>query len=592
MILLQPLFRHKATLFFCISSCLMLSACGGGSNDSGNSSGGSGGTTPTNYTVTASAGAGGSISPGSRSAQSGQTTTFNVTANEGYSIENVSGCGGSLSGTTYTTGAITSACSVSASFSQNSFTVTASAGEGGSISPETVTVAHGESSEFALTANEGYSIENVSGCGGSLSGTTYTTGAITSACSVSASFSLNSYTVTASAGEGGSISPDSALVNHGSTTTFNVVEEPGFGIADVVGCEGSLAGNTYTTGEILQPCEVTASFVVILTAPENLTSVAGDSQLTLSWDEASGAEGYHLYYDTQPDIDPENYASTGTGEWIQNVSSPFTLTELSNDVEYFAVVTAFLGNAESPASNEISAVPFAPEPVVLTLNDSGIDWCADGDTINLDCPVTGFEGQDAEYGRDALARTGELTKVGDGAAGFDFTKLDTGGNDLPASASAWSCVRDNHTGLVWEVKTTGGGLHDMDHTYTWYNPDNSVNGGNAGTESGGNCNGSDCDTYSYVQAVNNQELCGFNDWRMPTRNELLNIMHNGKHSQVFDADYFPNMGSSVGKWYWSSSPFASLSSDNYAWSVYFTNGRSDSVPKYRSYRVKLVRTGQ
>jgi hypothetical protein len=46
----------------------------------------------------------------------GATTTFTVTPATGYSAS-VTGCGGSLAGTTYTTGAITAACAVTASFS-------------------------------------------------------------------------------------------------------------------------------------------------------------------------------------------------------------------------------------------------------------------------------------------------------------------------------------------------------------------------------------------------------------------------------------------------------------------------------------------
>ncbi|MBL4585187.1 MAG: Ig-like domain-containing protein, partial [Pseudomonadales bacterium] len=44
------------------------------------------------------------------------TTSFTVTPNGGYNIANVTGCAGSLSGNTYTTGAINAACTVSATF--------------------------------------------------------------------------------------------------------------------------------------------------------------------------------------------------------------------------------------------------------------------------------------------------------------------------------------------------------------------------------------------------------------------------------------------------------------------------------------------
>jgi trimeric autotransporter adhesin len=84
-----------------------LAACGGGGGgESGDSQ----------FTIVAMAGAGGVISPDSRTVTGGATTTFAVTAESGYGIDSVIGCGGSLSGNTYTTGPITAACTVSATF--------------------------------------------------------------------------------------------------------------------------------------------------------------------------------------------------------------------------------------------------------------------------------------------------------------------------------------------------------------------------------------------------------------------------------------------------------------------------------------------
>ena len=88
----------------------------------------------------------------------GASTSFNVTPMTGYEVASVGGtCGGSLSGTTYTTDAITAACSVDASFSEivgPSYSVVASAGSNGSISPSgTQAVSEGASISFTLTAS-------------------------------------------------------------------------------------------------------------------------------------------------------------------------------------------------------------------------------------------------------------------------------------------------------------------------------------------------------------------------------------------------------------------------------------------------------
>ena len=70
-----------------------------------------------------------------------------------------------------------------------------------------------------------------------------------------------SYTVTATAGIGGSIDPTSIEVGHGSTTAFTVTPDPGYSVGTVSGCSGSLVGNLYTTGAITAVCEVVAEFV-------------------------------------------------------------------------------------------------------------------------------------------------------------------------------------------------------------------------------------------------------------------------------------------------------------------------------------------
>ena len=212
------------------------------------------------YTVTATAGTGGTISPANALVSSGSTTTFTVIPNTGYSINTVSGCGGTLSGSTYTTGPITGACTVTASFTQNQYTVSTSSGTGGTITPASRLVSHGSTTAFAIIPTTGYSINTVSGCGGTLSGSTYTTGPITGACTVTASFTQNQYSVSTSSGTGGTITPASRLVSHGSTTAFTIIPTTGYSINTVSGCGGTLSGSTYTTGPITGACTVTASF--------------------------------------------------------------------------------------------------------------------------------------------------------------------------------------------------------------------------------------------------------------------------------------------------------------------------------------------
>jgi hypothetical protein len=78
---------------------------------------------------------------------------------------------------------------------------------------------------------------------------------------VTATFTLNTYTVTASAGTNGTIAPDMPVaVLAGGTLAFTVTPGMGF-VASVSGtCGGMLSGNTFTTAAIFADCTVVASF--------------------------------------------------------------------------------------------------------------------------------------------------------------------------------------------------------------------------------------------------------------------------------------------------------------------------------------------
>ncbi|WP_201221658.1 hypothetical protein [Halochromatium roseum] len=53
---------------------------------------------------------------------------------------------------------------------------------------------------------------------------------------------------------------------------------------------------------------------------------------------------------------------------------------------------ALLPPLAAPLADASSTWPAAP------LNDTGIDWCADDNSNHLGCPVSGYPGQDGEYG--------------------------------------------------------------------------------------------------------------------------------------------------------------------------------------------------
>lgn len=142
------------------------------------------------HVVTPSAGPHGSIDPSTpQTIAAGATATFTVTPDAHYRIDTVSGCDGNLQGGIYTTAVVSADCTVAASFVAITHTVTPQAGAGGTIAPDLPqTIDEGSSTSFTLTPDTGLVIGQVSGCGGTLAGNTYTTAPVDTDCSVSATF--------------------------------------------------------------------------------------------------------------------------------------------------------------------------------------------------------------------------------------------------------------------------------------------------------------------------------------------------------------------------------------------------------------------
>ncbi|WP_018234348.1 InlB B-repeat-containing protein [Thioalkalivibrio thiocyanodenitrificans] len=213
------------------------------------------------FMIAATAGAGGSISPASRLVEYGDTAAFTVSADVGYSVDAVTGCAGSLAGSTYTTGAISEDCAVSASFEANEYTLSFDA-QGGTVQPSWKTVTFdAQVGALPTPTRDGHVFGgwNTQAGGGGATWSETTVYAAADA-TLYAQWDIESYTVSTSPGANGSITPASRNVEHGSSTTFTVTPDSGYSIASVTGCGGSLSGSTYTTGAITGACSVSASF--------------------------------------------------------------------------------------------------------------------------------------------------------------------------------------------------------------------------------------------------------------------------------------------------------------------------------------------
>jgi len=142
-----------------------------------------------------------------------------------------------------------------------------------------------------------------------------------------------------------------------------------------------------------------------------------------------------------------------------------------------------------------------------------------------------------------------------------FTKLDASGRPLEAIAPSWSMVRDNRSGLTWEIKTETEGLHYWKQRYDWQT---------AQTD--------------FIDRLNNEKFGGADDWRLPTVRELVSITEKFRFLPAINTVYFPFTRAHD---YWSAVPDAGDAAN--AWRVHFCRGYVNSMPTTNEYYVRAVR---
>jgi hypothetical protein len=355
----------------------------------------------------------------------------------------------------------------------------------------------------------------------------------------------------------------------------------------------------------------TVSISVDLDTPKNLTATERNIIIALTWDSVSGADKYNIHYATETfaNIEVVNYSSLNGYTLLANLTGVSKeIINLIINTKYYFVITAVKDTFESSRSNEVTATPKAPVEVRM-LNDTGVTWGGNAQTgNNTTCTGAVISAQDCSHGRDAKAVAGTLTKVGSGRAGFDFTKLGSTGNVLSIQNAAWiiggtgtesagtkwSCVRDNVTGLIWEVKTDSGSadsdttdsthtnIHHKNNKYRW-------GGKTALSRDYANRQGTHYDDWTgLVDGTNTENLCGGSNWRVPTVEELESIADLSIKNLTIDSDYFPDATAMVDKYSWSSSP----SNNEYAWVLDFDYGNAIGKKRDLKLFVRLVRFEQ
>jgi len=229
------------------------------------------------YRIITSTTTGGVITPsGSVSVDYGQSQNFTITPDTGYKIKDVKVDGASVGAvTTYTFENVTSDHTIEAIFEPITYLITASAGIDGSVSPSgTVTLNYGDSKTFTITPNTGYIIKDVKVDGASVGAvTTYTFENVTSSHIIEAMFEPITYSITTSAGSGGSISPlGTVKIKYGDSKTFTIIPNSGYKISNVkvdgvsVGAVSSYTFNNVTSDHTISVAfekEITETVIIL-----------------------------------------------------------------------------------------------------------------------------------------------------------------------------------------------------------------------------------------------------------------------------------------------------------------------------------------
>lgn len=213
--------------------------------------------------VTPLAGAGGTIDPATpQFVGDGATVGFTLSAEVGHHLDGVAGtCGGTLAGDVYTTAPVATDCSVVATFAADTFTLAYTAAAGGTLTGDvSQTVAYGGSGS-PVTAVADVHHHFTQWSDGSVANPRVDAG-VTANTDVVGTFAIDTFTVTATVAEHGSIGPVSQSVDYGSAATFVVVADAGY-FATLVGDTCNVARvneTTWTSDAIVADCHVVATF--------------------------------------------------------------------------------------------------------------------------------------------------------------------------------------------------------------------------------------------------------------------------------------------------------------------------------------------
>lgn len=250
------------------------------------------------YMLTPSAGAGGTISPSSPVLiDEGQSQTFRFTPDAGFAVSAVKVDGvnkGALS--SYTFDNVQASHTIAVEFSQSQkYTISASAGKGGTIAPSgDVQVTQGTWKTFTFAPEEGYTVSavTVDGVRTETNERSYLFPNVQEDHTINVEFASGELvTVNASAGEGGAITPSGAVeVVKGDQCTFALHANDGYRVDKVMlnGKVVQIGGTSYTLSNAQEGMNVSVLFAKEVAPDPDEPFVDVDVEVKVSQESKGG----------------------------------------------------------------------------------------------------------------------------------------------------------------------------------------------------------------------------------------------------------------------------------------------------------------
>ncbi len=244
------------------------------------------------------------------------------------------------------------------------FTIVASAGTGGSISPSgTVQVAKGSNQAFSISPNAGYSIKDVltdNSSAGAVS--SYTFPNVTANHTIYALFNSTgglTHNITATAGAGGLISPSGVVaVNHGANQTFNITSNLGMVVNTVLVDNVSQGAiRSYIFPNVTEDHTIAASFKVLYPQRWYIDATAGVGGTI----EPSGLVSVF-----------DQYNKSFTIAALQDYSISDVI--INDSVNLGAQASPFVYNFTKVGSNQSIHAQFSQVPDSYLINSSSNRW--------------------------------------------------------------------------------------------------------------------------------------------------------------------------------------------------------------------------